>query len=357
MPACGRRRKTSFASERLPAAHRESRGKQGREGVPLDSTAARITQGGGLMRFLTLAIDQDGLGAVVGQSVVAVRAVLSSRGEGQAPARMEDLFSLSDDDMSRIWDGVQEAAHQGMVLGELDEDRGLVRGEQQEIRVLAPLPELRRNILCIGKNYRAHVNEVRATAIGAEAPEAPVVFTKATTALNGPGSEVPAHSNATSELDYEGEVAVVVGRGGTNISKEDAWDHVFGLTLINDITGRDLQRRHRQFFLGKSLDGCAPMGPVLVPRQALPEVNQITLTTKVNGELRQEGSLADLIFDIPKLIESLSAGMTLLPGDIIATGTPAGVGAGFDPPRFLVPGDVVEVASPVIGRLVSTVTG
>ncbi len=305
------------------------------------------------MRFLT--VEKDGLGAVVGRVVVPVNRAVPSRGRSPALSRMEDLFDASEDDLGRVWDAVQQAAHEGLVLGELDEAGGLVRGQGREVRVLAPLPELHRNILCIGKNYRAHVNEIRATAIGGEAPEAPVVFTKATTALTGPGSEVPAHSGVTSELDYEGEVAVVVGRGGKGISKKDAWNHVFGLTLINDITGRDLQRRHRQFFLGKSLDGCAPMGPLVVPRQALPPVDQITLTTRVNGELRQEGNLSDLIFDIPTLIESLSAGMTLMPGDIIATGTPAGVGAGFDPPRFLAPGDVVEVASPVLGRLVSTV--
>ncbi len=306
------------------------------------------------MRFLTL--EKDGLGAVLGQAVVPVHTAVSSRGRGLAPSTMEDLLQASEDDLERVWDAVQRAAREGLVFGELDEVCGLVRGEGREIRVLAPLPELRRNILCIGKNYRAHVNEIRATAIGAGAPEAPVVFTNATTALAGPGSEVPVHRGVTSELDYEGEVAVIMGRGGRGILSESAWDHVFGLTLINDMTGRDLQRRHRQFFLGKSLDGCAPMGPVVVPRQALPPVDQITLTTRVNGELRQEGSLADLIFDIPTLIESLSAGMTLLPGDIIATGTPAGVGAGFDPPRFLAPGDVIEVASPVIGRLVNTVT-
>ena len=307
------------------------------------------------MRFLSLDLGDDSLGAVVEGRVVRVRALATAAGRGEPPGRLEELFDLGPERVGELWSLVEDAAARGDVLGELDETAGVVRGEGGEIRVLAPLPRPRRNLLCIGKNYRAHVNEVKATAMGGALPEAPVIFTKATTTVNRPGGLVPAHRRVTSELDYEGEIAVILGRGGRGIAREEAWEHVFGLTLVNDLTGRDVQRRHHQFFLGKSLDGCAPMGPVVVHRSVLPPVEEITVTTRVNGELRQEGCLADLIFDIPTLIAVLSAGMTLLPGDVVATGTPAGVGAGLDPPRFLAPGDVVEVASPAIGRLVNTI--
>jgi len=302
----------------------------------------------------TAGVVVDGHALVLGPGAEIVSRWLRPRG-------IEDLFGVSDQMLADLEGGLAGLARDGFRLGVLDEAAGGVRVRSVSepegggtLPLLAPLEPVR-NILCVGKNYRAHVNEVAGTAIGRDVPEAPVVFTKATTAVIGPGAPIPAHTAVTSELDYEGEIAVVLGKGGRRIPVESAWDHVFGLTLIDDVTARDLQRRHRQFFLGKSLDGAAPLGPVIVPRSALPPVEEITLTTTVNGEIRQEGSLADLIFDIPTLIATLSEGMTLLPGDIIATGTPAGVGAGLDPPRFLRPGDVVEVSSPAIGRLVNPV--
>lgn len=302
-------------------------------------------------------------GGVVGGNVILLA---SAAGVASGRLRLrgiEDLFGLPDERIGEIEEGLVRLMNAGLGLGVLDEEAGVVRiveelaGDGGESAPLLPPVAPVRNIVCIGKNYRAHVNEVAGTAIGRDTPEAPVVFTKATTAVIGPGGTIPAHRDVTRELDYEGEIAVILGRGGRRIPVESAWDHVFGLTLINDVTARDLQRRHRQFFLGKSLDGAAPLGPVIVHRSALPPVEEITLTTAVNGERRQEGRLSDLIFDVPTLIATLSAGMTLLPGDIIATGTPAGVGGGFDPPRFLAPGDVVEVASPAIGRLVNRVGG
>ena len=248
------------------------------------------------------------------------------------------------------------AAAAGPSLGAIDERTGTVGPDGSGVtrRLLAPVVPPR-NLIMVGKNYPAHVNEVRGTAIGAARPEAPVVFTKAPTAVTGPGAPIPSHRGLTAELDYEGEFAVVIGRGGRAIPREAAWDHVFGLTLIDDVTARDLQRRHRQFFIGKSLDGTAPMGPFLVHRSVLPSPDALVLTTRVGGELRQRGRLSEAIFPVAELIAVLSAGMTLLPGDVIATGTPSGVGAGFDPPRFLRPGDVVEIACPAIGTLVNPV--
>ena len=182
----------------------------------------------------------------------------------------------------------------------------------------------------------------------------PVVFTKVPNTVIGPGEPIPAHGALTQSLDYEVELAVIIGTGGADIRAEDAMSHVWGYTIVNDVTARDRQHDHQQWFLGKSLDGFCPMGPYAVTADEIDHQN-LLLETHVNGELRQSAKTADLIFDVPELIATISAGMTLLPGDIIATGTPPGVGIGFDPPRFLRPGDVVEVSISGLGTLVNTV--
>lgn len=224
----------------------------------------------------------------------------------------------------------------------------------REVRLLAPLPQPLRNIFCIGKNYREHVNEVQFVDQPEQknnVPENPVVFTKATTAVIGPEASIPSWLDDTDSTDYEGELAVIIGKKGRGIGREEAMEHVFGYTIVNDVTARRVQKRHGQWFLGKSLDGFCPMGPCIVTADAVPDVTELRVQTYVNGELRQNGSVADLIFDIPTLIETLSRGMTLLPGDVIATGTPAGVGMGFDPFRFLKPGDEVAITVEPIGTL------
>ncbi|MGN6580480.1 MAG: fumarylacetoacetate hydrolase family protein [Bordetella sp.] len=225
---------------------------------------------------------------------------------------------------------------------------------------LAPIDRPRRNILCVGKNYHDHAAEFSKSGFdssakaGELAPEAPVVFTKAYTSVIGPGAFIPSHEAVTSQLDYEAELAVVIGKPGLGIKKSEAFDHVFGYTIINDFTARDLQKLHRQWFLGKSLDGFCPMGPYVT---TFDEVDARSLDVKcwVNGELRQNANTSQLIFDIPTLIETISAGMTLLPGDIIATGTPAGVGIGFTPPRFVRSGDVIRIEIQGLGTLENTV--
>jgi len=228
------------------------------------------------------------------------------------------------------------------------------------VQLLAPIARPRRNIFCIGKNYRDHVNEV-GTALpdtaskGDNIPTSPVVFTKATNSVTGPDSEIPSWLDTSDSTDYEGELAVVIGKGGRGIDVADAMNHVFGYTIVNDVTARRMQKQHGQWFLGKSLDGYCPMGPMIVTADEIPDVAALQLQTRVNGELRQDGSVADLIFAIPELIATLSHGMTLEPGDVIATGTPAGVGMGFDPHRFLQPGDVVEITIDPIGTLRNTV--
>jgi 2-keto-4-pentenoate hydratase/2-oxohepta-3-ene-1,7-dioic acid hydratase in catechol pathway len=183
----------------------------------------------------------------------------------------------------------------------------------------------------------------------------PVIFTKATTSVIGPHDPIPAHLDPTSSVDYEGELTVVIGKGGRGIRAQDAFEHVFGYTIINDVTARTLQHRHKQWFLGKSLDGFCPMGPAVVTRDEVPDVRALQLLTRVNGELRQDAPVADLIFDIPTLIATISLGTTLLPGDLIATGTAAGVGIGFDPPRYLKAGDEVAVTIEPIGTLTNPV--
>ncbi|MCZ6894377.1 MAG: fumarylacetoacetate hydrolase family protein [Gammaproteobacteria bacterium] len=185
-------------------------------------------------------------------------------------------------------------------------------------------------------------------------PDFPIIFTKAPSAVIGPGEPIRASRDPTATTDYEGELGVVIGKGGRGINRGDAWDTVFGYTIINDVTARTLQTRHRQWFIGKSLDSFCPMGPCIAVADEI-DVTRAKLITRVNGEVRQEGLIADLIFDIPTLIETLSATMTLETGDVIATGTPAGVGIGFDPPKYLAPGDVVSIRIEGIGEITNPV--
>lgn len=207
-----------------------------------------------------------------------------------------------------------------------------------------------KNIFCIGKNYAAHAREFDGTP-----PENMIVFTKAPTTVIGHGQPIPLHEGVTNELDYEGELAVVIGKKGKAISRDEAEDYIFGYTVLNDITARDLQARHQQFFLGKSLDGTCPIGPWIVTKDEAGDARDLEIETKVNGEVRQHARTSLFLFPIDEIIATLSKGMTLEPGDIIATGTPAGVGKGFKPPRYLKDGDVIEICVESIGTLVNKV--
>ncbi|MFE1244807.1 fumarylacetoacetate hydrolase family protein [Fictibacillus sp. NPDC058756] len=218
----------------------------------------------------------------------------------------------------------------------------------EEVHLLAPIPRPSKNVFCIGKNYRDHAIEMGSEA---DIPEDIMVFSKAPTAVIGHGEGIPSHSKVTDQLDYEGELAVVIGKTGTGITKEEAMDYVFGYTIINDITARDLQQKHKQFLLGKSLDGTCPMGPWIVHHSEIPNPENLMIETKVNGEVRQKGNTSEFIFDIRTMIAELSKGMTLEAGDIIATGTPAGVGKGMKPPVFLQAGDTIEISIEGIGTL------
>ena len=228
-----------------------------------------------------------------------------------------------------------------------------------DVELLAPIPELRRNIFCVGKNYYAHAKEFNDSGFDSstveEVPSVPVIFTKATTAVIGPNAPIISSMDPTNSVDYECELCFVISKQAHKVSKIDAFKYIFGYTILNDVTARYLQQRHNQWFLGKSLDSFAPMGPSIVTIDELVDVGCSTISTTVNGELRQEAKIADLIFDIPTLMETLTATMTLLPGDIIATGTPAGVGLGFSPPKFLKSGDVVNIKIDGIGCLTNPV--
>jgi 2-keto-4-pentenoate hydratase/2-oxohepta-3-ene-1,7-dioic acid hydratase in catechol pathway len=250
---------------------------------------------------------------------------------------------------------VQAVIERRITASELD---ALKDGEASfsEVGFLAPISQPVRNIFAVGKNYTEHAAEFdksgfNATSSGAAAvPAFPQIFTKATTSLAGPTDDIrfdPAH---TSSVDYEGEIGVVIGAECRNVAPADALGKVFGFVALNDVTARDLQKNHAQWFLGKSLDTFCPLGPWISTADESP-VESLEVRTWVNGELRQTGVLTDLIFDVPTLIATLSQAMTLLPGDIIATGTPVGVGIGHTPPKFLQDGDVVRVAVTGLGEL------
>ena len=225
-----------------------------------------------------------------------------------------------------------------------------------DVTLLAPIPRPPRNIFCVGKNYRDHAREFansgyEAGAVkGAEIDDYPAVFTKPATTVVGPGATVETHPTVTSSVDYEVELTIVIGKGGRDIKRTEALDHIWGYTIINDVTARDRQKNHRQWFLGKALDTFCPMGPWITTADEV-DAENLQVKTWVNGELRQDANTRDLIFDIPGLIETISAGTTLEPGDLIATGTPAGVGLGFKPPKFLKAGDNVTMSITGLGTL------
>jgi len=226
------------------------------------------------------------------------------------------------------------------------------------LKLAAPVGPLRKNVICVGKNYYDHAQEFARSGFDQsgdkqEIPDQPVIFTKATTSLADPGQPVLASSDPSNSTDYEGELGVVIGRRCRNVSKADALSVVFGYTIVNDVTARTTQQRHKQWFLGKSLDTFCPVGPYVVTADefGVPDAQEIAVY--VNGERRQFARMRDMIFDVPSFIETVTASVTLEPGDLLATGTPAGVGIGFNPPRYLKPGDEVRVSISGIGELIN----
>jgi 2-keto-4-pentenoate hydratase/2-oxohepta-3-ene-1,7-dioic acid hydratase in catechol pathway len=217
------------------------------------------------------------------------------------------------------------------------------------LKLLAPLDPPRGNVIAIGRNYAKHAAE---TAAKGEAPKPPTVFSKAITSITGPNSDIPIDAAVSEEIDYEVELGVIIGKAGINITKEDALDHVFGYTVINDVTARDIQSDWGgQYFKGKSLDSSCPSGPWVVTRDEIDDPQALNLRLTVNGTLKQDGTTSEMIHPVDAIISWVSIGMTLLPGMMIATGTPDGVGFARKPPEFIHVGDVVEAEVESIGRL------
>lgn len=258
-----------------------------------------------------------------------------------------DLSPVTSDLLSLI-DGGAAALARARALAETAADALPLAGA----RLLAPIPTPRRNVICLGKNYAEHAREsYEARGEQVITTEYPVIFTKATTTISGPYDDIVIDDAVSAQMDYEAELAFVIGRPTHRAGRAEAMAAVFGYTVLNDVTARDLQTLHKQFHIGKSLDGCCPIGPWIVTADAVTDPHALRITCHVNGELRQDSTAERMTFDIPAIIEILSRTMTLLPGDIIATGTPSGVGFARQPPVFLRPGDMVECDIAGIGAL------
>jgi len=265
-----------------------------------------------------------------------------------------DMLSLLDQGKTGI-EEARKAFREVQVLRREKEVKGLYEEgillRSDEVTIMAPIPRPRKNIVCLGLNYSEHVQEGR-RARGeppAPLPTDPVFFTKAPTCVIGPNDDI-VYPRATTRLDYEIELAFVIGRKGKYIPRDKAYEHIVGYTVFNDVTARDLQRKHSQWFRGKSLDTFAPMGPHLVTSDEIADPMDLELELKVNGETRQKANTGDMIFNIPVIVEVLSSGMTMEQGDIVATGTPSGVGSAR-PDGLLKPGDLVEAWIEEIGKL------
>jgi 2-keto-4-pentenoate hydratase/2-oxohepta-3-ene-1,7-dioic acid hydratase in catechol pathway len=228
----------------------------------------------------------------------------------------------------------------------------------RDLELLAPIPRPTKNVMCLGWNYREHVTEsADASQRNAELPEHPIVFTKSVSSVTGPYAGVPYDGSVSREIDWEVELGVVIGTPAHKLTEQQALTCIFGYTVINDISARDLQFRHEQFFIGKSLPGACPMGPWIVTADEIADPQDLDLRCRVNDDTKQESNTRYMIFDVATIIAILSRSMVLEPGDIIATGTPSGVGFAQKPPQYLVPGDVVECEVAGIGKIRNRISG
>jgi len=290
------------------------------------------------MKFITVKMEGKETPALLvrdGHEILPLHAVLGDNGP-------QTLLELVQGDHETLLETLRDA----------QENPGRDTLYLADVELMAPIPYPIRNIICLGLNYSDHATELK-DSFGKQRkePEAPVYFGKMANEIIGPGGFICKHTGVTETIDYEVELVAVIGKGGTNIKPEDAFDHIFGYTIMNDVTARDLQHRHTQWVKGKSLDTFTAMGPVIVHRSQFNDPPELDLSCAVNGEIRQSSNTRNLIFDLPYVISDLSKGFTLKPGDMIATGTPAGVGMGFEPPRYLQPGDTVTCTIEGIGTL------
>jgi 2-keto-4-pentenoate hydratase/2-oxohepta-3-ene-1,7-dioic acid hydratase in catechol pathway len=286
------------------------------------------------------------LGVVHGDRIIDLRSVIPG-----APPTLIDLIRAG----HSVWRDVAGQVEAYVRSGGASAPGNRGEGQEypgQEVRWYPPIPHPPKNVFCVGRNYAGHAAE-SARARGAEVkiPKIPVFFTKAPTSVSGPFDDIPWDQSATQQVDWEAELGAIIGVGGRNIRKDDAMRHVFGYTVINDVTARDLQNSHGQWFKGKSLDRFCPMGPFVVTADEFGDPHSKALALRVNGVTKQQGNTRDMIFPVDTLIESLSQGLTLEPGDIIATGTPDGVGFARTPPEFLQDGDIMETEVEGIGTL------
>lgn len=275
------------------------------------------------------------LGALIGDRVVDLEAAGQAIG-AELPAAMADFIALGDAGLDR--------AEQALASG-----AGMVGAD---VRLLAPIPPQSKNLFCVGRNYREHIIEAaRALGVDVAFPPAVELFSKPPTTVIGPEAPIEWDPAVTQKLDYEVELAFVIGTRGANIAVERAMDHVYGFTAANDVSARDLQFLHGQWFKGKALDTFCPIGPTLVPRRYVADPHKLGLRLRVNGETRQDSTTADLLFRIPEIVAQLSAGLTLQPGDIVLTGTPSGVALGMPGQPWLKDGDLIEIEIDGIGLL------
>ena len=276
-------------------------------------------------------------------TVIDLTELAKASGSTPPPADLMALIDAGDAGMASV----------KQLLAKLKPSAGApVTRQLDKVKLLAPLDPPRGNVIAIGRNYAKHAAE---TAAKGEKPKPPTVFSKAITSITGPHDDIPIDTGVSEEIDWEVELGVVIGKAGFNITREDALEHVFGYTVINDVTARDLQNRHMQWFLGKSFDGSCPMGPWIVTADELHDPHNLHITLRVNSVTKQDSNTSKLIFNINTCLSVLSRGTTLLAGDIIATGTPEGVGFARKPPEFLKPGDIVESEIDGIGTLRNTV--
>jgi 2-keto-4-pentenoate hydratase/2-oxohepta-3-ene-1,7-dioic acid hydratase in catechol pathway len=293
-----------------------------------------------LATYTTRKSPEPHLGLVLGEYVMNVRAAAQALGLGDVPDDMLEFIAAGEPalDVAREIDApiAADAAAHALPLA--------------DVRLMAPIPRPRRNIVCIGLNYAEHVAESQSVA-GSDAPKHPVFFTKPPSTVIRPDDEIAWHGHVSTAIDWEVELAVIIGREGRDIAEAHALEYVFGYTVANDVTARDLQGRHQQWYKGKGLDTFCPLGPSVLTADEVPDPQQLDLRLAVNGVEKQVSNTRFMIFPVARLIAEWSAGMTLFPGDILLTGTPSGVGIGRKPPEFLKPGDVMEAEVAPIGVL------
>jgi len=296
-----------------------------------------------IMKFGTyITNNEEKVGIIIGEKVIPINEVFNVIGKSSVSSMNELIETFDEDIIQEIEIAISTNNFSGDALN--------------SIKLIAPIPNPKRNVFCLGKNYVDHVNEIKMTKISdTNIPEFPIYFTKVASPAIGDGDNIKFSYEVTSQVDYEVELAIVIGKKGINIKPEDAEKYIFGYTIVNDVSARDLQGKHTQWFKGKSLDTFCPMGPYIVHKSEIPFPAELNIQSRINGQLRQDSNTEKLIFDIPYIISDLSKGLTLKPGDIICTGTPSGVGMGFTPPKVLKNGDVVECYIERIGKLVNRV--